>query len=254
MNLILAFLLRDLAIEKTYKFHFVVKVLNIFFQLVLFYFLSKLVPDIKYFSFVLIGLIFSRHFQFWLDVFSNNIRQEQHWGTAELIFLSPHSPFKVLLGTISAKLIILIFEIVIFIFLGSLMFNAEVFFNPGGVLPLVVLNTVMFLGLGLISASFIMYYKRGDPVNWIVLLASDILCGVYFPVNLLPSEIQGLSYMLPTTLSLQIFRDALLNNAAPPVSKLLVLTAWSVPLFLAGIFCFRKAFNKAREEGNLGSY
>jgi len=65
---------------------------NLLFQITIFYFLSRIIKGYDYFSFVLVGILFSRFFQFWIGVFSENIRMEQYWGTAENLFMSPSRP------------------------------------------------------------------------------------------------------------------------------------------------------------------
>jgi ABC-2 type transport system permease protein len=45
------------------------------------------------------------------------------------------------------------------------------------------------MGLGIISAAFIMRFKKGNPVTWMVATASELLGGVYFPIDVLPERL-----------------------------------------------------------------
>jgi ABC-2 type transport system permease protein len=43
---------------------------------------------------------------------------------------------------------------------------------------ILILTIICFCSLGIISASFIMIFKRGDPVNWVFGSVSALLGGV----------------------------------------------------------------------------
>jgi len=74
-------------------------------------------------GFVFVGLMFSAFFQFWLNVFAENIRQEQYWGTMERIFLCPRGPLSIITSSVSAKAVILLFEIAAMLLIGKIMFG-----------------------------------------------------------------------------------------------------------------------------------
>lgn len=254
MRVIYAFLLRDLQIERSYRFNILTKSIVIFFQLAAFYFISKFLIKPEYFSYVFIGLMFSKFFQFWLNVFSDNISQEQYWGTAEPLFLSPVSPFFVMLGSISGKLLVLIFELFAYILFGVVVFRAQFLFAWPQMILLGLINAFAFAGLGLISGSFIMYFKRGDLANWVMSSSLDLLSGVYFPLAILPESIRLFAKILPTTSALSLWRDALSTNLYPSFGRILVQMSWAVTLVLLGFMCFNKAFNNTRKKGELGNY
>ncbi|MHB9154822.1 MAG: hypothetical protein ACYC5N_03905, partial [Endomicrobiales bacterium] len=166
MRLILAFLFRDIAVEKNYRFQLLVKASSILFQLAIFYFLSRFVEKPEYFAFVFVGLLFSRFFQFWLNVFNETIRQEQYWGTAEILFLSPKPHLQVTAAAAAGKFLFLLIELMLYLALGLFVFDVPLRFSPA-LLAVLLLQSAAFAGLGLVAGSFIMYFKRGDPVNWL---------------------------------------------------------------------------------------
>jgi ABC-type polysaccharide/polyol phosphate export permease len=99
-----------------------------------------------------------------------------------------------------------------------------------------------------------MYFKRGDPVNWVIGASFDLLSGVYFPVAVFPDILKGFSQKLPTTAALDMWRALLLDGAAPGLSQWLVQLAWALVLCGLGILAFRKAYDAIRFKGELGSY
>jgi ABC-2 type transport system permease protein len=254
MNLIKAFIFRDYEIEKTYRFNFIIKTLSMIFQLALFYYISRLVQAENYFRFVFVGLLFSKVFNFWLNSFTENIRHEQYWGTSELIFLSPNSPLKLILSSSFSKFLALVIEIILFLALGRFFFGLSFSFFDLRVLPVALINFAAFGGIGLMSAGFIMYLKRGDPVNWFVSSSFDILSGVYFPLAVLPGSLRFLSGFLPTTSALIIWRKIFIEKTFPSLAEIGAQFLWAVALICIGVIVFKRSFDLTKKKGELGTY
>ena len=219
MNIWLAYLLRDFSIEKTYRFHLALKITSVGLQLLLFFFISRFLEKPQYFLFVFIGIIFSDFFHFWLNVFTENIYQEQYWGTMEALFLCPRKPLANIIASVTGKFVFLLLEIVFLLVLGKFIFKAAFNSNILVFLPLFIVNTLLFGGLGLLSSAFIMYFKRGDPVNWVLSAAFDLLSGIYFPVTVLPNLLKNFSQKLPTTAALDMWRLALIDGRMPDFNR-----------------------------------
>jgi ABC-2 type transport system permease protein len=61
------------------------------------------------------------------------------------------------------------------------------------------LTVLAFSGIGILSASFTMVFKRVDPVNFLFGSASTLLGGVFYPITILPGWLQLISYLVPLT-------------------------------------------------------
>ena len=55
-----------------------------------------------------------------------------------------------------------------------------------------MLTLLSSAGVGILSASFIIYFKRGDPINFLLSGATTFLGSVFFPVEQLPDWAQGI--------------------------------------------------------------
>ena len=111
-------------------------------------------------------------------------------------------------------------------------------------------------GIGMLSASFILYFKKGDPINFLLSMGTTFFGNVIFPSKLLPRPIQWVSEWLPMSWSLYVVRGALLTGAsfrdvAEPIGRLAILTAVLVPV---GLFGARVAIQKAKRDGSLVQY
>ena len=120
----------------------------------------------------------------------------------------------------------------------------------------VVFTLLSSAGIGILSASFIIYFKRGDPINFVLSSANTFLGGVFFPVTLLPDYLQGISSYLPLTWSLRIVRGVLLhgNSFAELQGELFHLAILTLVLLPAGIYSSRFAIRRAKKEGSLTQY
>jgi len=110
--------------------------------------------------------------------------------------------------------------------------------------------------LGMLSASFMMTVKRGDPVNFLINATATLFGGVYFPVEVLPDSLRIVSRALPITYSLDAMRKVLLVRAgvSDVTTELVVLTAFAVLLLPIGLLVFRHALRQARRDGTLGQF
>ncbi len=263
----LAFIKRDLSIWTSYRFSFLLDLIGIFFSVLIFYFIAKLfgaaaIPYLKpyetnYFSFVLIGIAFSGYLGAGLSSFSGSIRREQMMGTLEAMLVTPTKLSIIVMASSLWNFLFTSFRVLIYLLIGVLLFGVEVGnANVLAALIILILTIISFSSLGIISASFIMVLKRGDPINWVFGGASRLLGGVYYPITILPLWLQKFSYLLPITYSLRAMRHALLQGY--PISSLftdiIALFLFSIIMLPIGIITFKYAVRKAKIDGSLIHY
>jgi len=261
-----AFLKKDFLEDVSYRFGFVFKLLSIFFRVIIFFFIARLfggaiAPYLKpfggdYFAFVIIGIAFSDYLQVSLTGFSSNIRSQQLMGTLEAVLVTPTRISTIVLSSSIYSFLFSSFRVLIFIGLGALL---SVDFSGGnfaGALVILVLTIVSFCSLGILSASFLMVFKRGDPLSAFFSMGSYLLGGVYYPPEVLPPWLAGLSYLFPITYSLHGIRLCLLQGASlwEVRGDLYSLIAFSAILLPISVWVFKKALRKAKMDGSLTQY
>ena len=128
--------------------------------------------------------------------------------------------------------------------------------NFAGALLILFLTIISFSSFGIISASFVMVLKRGDPISSIFTSVSGILGGLYYPVSVLPGWLQKLSYLLPVTYSLEGMRLALLQGYSlrELMPNIVALLLFSTIMLSLSIFIFGYAVKKAKIDGTLTQY
>lgn len=266
----LAFLKKDFLMEISYRFSFVLQFASIFFSVVMFYFVAKLLSDAPsvqkylseygdggYFAFVLIGIAFSSFLSVGLGSFSTNIRAEQMIGTMEAMLVTPTRLPMIVISSSIWSFAFTSLQVAVYLLIGGIFFGVNFGnANPWPALVALLLTVIAFSSLGIISASFIMIFKRGDPIAWLISTSSTLLGGVYYPVNILPDYLQTLSYFFPITYSLRAIRLSLLNGYgfSQVSSELLSLVLFSVIMLPISLLVFRYAVGRAKRDGSLAYY
>jgi ABC-2 type transport system permease protein len=122
-------------------------------------------------------------------------------------------------------------------------------------LVVLLLGIVACNALGSFAASFILLFKRGEPIVALFSLAAAVLGGALFPIEVLPSWIRWLSYLVPHSYVISAERQLLMTD--PPAAELplvwsiVILAAFCVVSFIVGLFVFDRSLRLARRLGIL---
>ncbi len=259
-----AFLKRYLFIEASYRLSFFLSLASVFLAAAVFYFLGKIVDPsavegagYDYFSFAIVGIAFSSFLRAGLFSFSNALREEQMMGTLEAMAATPCRPAEIVFYGTLWRFAFSLLTAAAYLAVGAMFFGLSLGrADWPAALLMIALTTASYCSLGILSACFILVFKRGDPVNWLVGNLSTLLAGVYYPVEVMPGWLQGLARFIPLTWSLRGLRLALLEGYG--VGRLgeetLALAAFSAVLLPASLALFSLALRHARRTGSLAKY
>jgi ABC-2 type transport system permease protein len=267
MRLLIAFLIRDFYIETSYRLSFLASIGSIFFNVLVFYFLSEFIDaaagsvfdeiDSDYFSFVLIGVAFAGYFGTGMTSFSRGLRSAQTTGTLEAMMMTPASIPAIITGSAAWSYVFTTFRVLIYLLLGISFFGVNFSgANYGASVVGLLLAIISFASIGIISASTIMIVKRGDAIVGLVAHLATLVGGVYYPVAILPHSLQLVAKLLPITYALRVMRQALLAGASWSVlaPDLVALLLFCLLLFPTSLLVFGFAVQRARLEGTLAHY
>ena len=263
----LAFIWRDLINEATYKLAFIMQFFSIFISILTLFFLSKLLGDVgvfhlkpyggNYFAFVVIGIAFFSYLGVSMKEVSKVIREGQMLGTLEALLVTQTNIPTIIISSTFYSFIWATFQVSVYLLLGTLLFGINLGnANIVSALSILLLTIISFSGIGIMSASFVMILKKGDPVAWIIGAVSGLLGGVYYPISVLPDWLQKISYLLPVTYSLEAMRLALLkgHSLSDLAPTILILMAFSTIIFPLSILIFKYAVRRAKIDGSLTHY
>jgi ABC-2 type transport system permease protein len=107
-----------------------------------------------------------------------------------------------------------------------------------------------------LAAAFILKFKRGNPIAWLMASLGELFGGVYFPTTILPEWMQKISNWMPMTHALSALRQSLLAGATIDQisSHLIFLGVFTVVIWPIGIGAFQLALKASQRDGSLGHY
>ena len=263
----LAFLKKDFLMESSYNLAFLFNFFGILVSVLSYFFIDKLfgsriVPHLEefgvsYFSYVLLSMAFFGYVGIGIGSLSERIRSEQVQGTLEAVLLTPTGMPTILFSLSLWNLVLATIDMFIYALLAVFLFNIN--FSNMNVLStfiIFLLTIVSFSSLGILSACFIMVFKRGNPVGWIVASIEGLIGGVYFPITVLPGWLQFLAKLFPITyairsIELAVYKGYSVMQLSKEICFLLAFSAMLLPLSLAA---FKYSLKKARREGSLAQY
>ncbi|MFC1548574.1 ABC transporter permease [Candidatus Omnitrophota bacterium] len=264
---ILVFLKKDLKIELSYKLSVLLRGLSVILFCLVFFFLARMVEgaSIKmlakykgnYFSFALIGMAFYSFFAILLNSFSSRLREEQLTGTLEAIFLAPVRLPTLLAGITSFSLVRGMLNMLLFFLVGVFLLGAKISLSNVPIFLLVfVLSVMSFLSIGIIASSFILVFKRGNPINWLLENIFLLAGGVLYPVSVLPEWVRKISDILPITYALRAFRGLLIPGADTTglSTQITALFVSVLVLFPLAVLSFSVAVRVVKQRGTLSQY
>lgn len=178
-------------------------------------------------------------------------------GTLEAILVTPTSVATILFSSSLYNFTMTSLRVFVYLVMGVILFGLELHVTSlPAFLVIMVLTVLSFSGIGLISAAFIIVFKQGSPIDWVMGAVSSLLGGVFYPVSVLPSWLEPFSSLLPITYALEAMRHILLNGATlvEVGDKALALAVFAALLLPAGLVAFGYGLKTARREGSLIHY
>ena len=237
---------RDFAVARSYRAAFAIEIFEALFGTAGFYFLSRFVesptlekslpPATNYFSFALVGIAFFDYLSVALTTFDASLQEARQNGTLENLLVTQTSLSVILAGSSLYPFVLMSLRTAIYIGWGAVLFGFPLHgANWPGALLVLGASVLAFSGLGILSASYLLIFKRGNPVNWAILGLSSVLGGMMYPISVLPMWLQHVARLIPVTYSLEGMRAAILSHAStrellPSIAGLLLFAALLLPI------------------------
>lgn len=265
-----AFVIRDFQLALSYQVEFFIRILWILGVVTTFYFISRIFagfPLAQYEQWQnpltawLTGMAMLNYFLVGFSSLANAIRQEQTQGTLESVLLTPINIPTVIAASSAWAYVDATFNSFLYLFFGWLLFNVQ--YRGSFLLALVflVLTTLVLASLGILSASFAMVFKRGDPFAILLGASTALFSGVFYPKEMLQETLgktggAALSYINPSTHGLDGIRGVLIEGKtfSEVETPFFTLLAFLVVLLPFALRVFGRAIKRAKREGSLIQY
>ena len=220
-NTVLAFLIRDWRIRRSYRASWFIGIAHLLFAVTSFFFVSRLVDSRApsaltpyggaYFPFVFFGLLVSRWFSVCLSSVGGALRGEQLQGTLEALSASPLRLPVLVAGTLLWELLWATLEVAVVLGIGVVVFGVDLGrLNVLSCSVVSVLTALCLSGLGVFAASGVLLFQDADPTSWVLDGLMKLAGGVFVPVAILPGWLQTVAKGLPMTYGLEGVRQAVI--------------------------------------------
>jgi ABC-2 type transport system permease protein len=274
MNLLLrrirAFIIRDFQLALSYQVEFFIKILWILGIVTTFYFISRIFagfPLAQYRQWQnplmawLTGMAMLNYFIVGFSSLANAIRQEQVQGTLESVLLTPINVPTVIVASSAWAYVDATFNSFLYLFFGWLFFDVQYQGSFLLALAFLILTTLVLASLGILSASFAMVFKRGDPFAILLGASTALFSGVFYPKEMLEDALgetggKILAYVNPSTHGLDGIRGVLIEGKgfAQVETQFITLLVFLAALLPFSLWIFGRAIKRAKREGSLIQY
>ncbi len=265
-----AFIIRDFQLAISYRVEFFIKILWILGIVTTFYFISRIFAGFPLAQYAqwqnplaawLTGMAMLNYFMSGFSALANAIRQEQMQGTLESVLLTPINVPTVVISSSAWSYVEATFNSFLYLFFGWAFFNVQYKGNFLLALLFLILTTLVLASIGILSASFAMVFKRGDPFAILLGAGTALFSGVFFPKEMLQESLgetggKMLSYINPSTHGLVGIRGVLIQGKtlSEVESPLITLLIFLVVLLPFSLWIFNRAIRRAKREGSLIQY
>ncbi len=255
---------RDFAVASSYRLAFAIELFQALLGSASFYFLSRFIesPTLQkslpagsnYFSFALVGIAFFDYLSVALSTFDASLQEARQNGTLENLLVTQTSLPVILVGSSLYPFVLMSLRTAIYIGWGAVLFGFPLAgANWLGAALVLAASVLALSGLGILSASYLLIFKRGNPVNWAILGLSSVVGGMLYPISVLPNWLQFVARLTPVTYSLEGMRAAILGHASmrellPSIAALLVFAIVLLPISFA---IFSWALRRTKITGTL---
>jgi ABC-2 type transport system permease protein len=185
------------------------------------------------------------------------LRTEQIRGSLEAIFMTPASRLVIIFGPAVSQVIwaLWMFGVVglaLWLFFGVPFTLATI---ARAVVVILVAVPALY-GLGALFASVVLRFGEVGALVQAVRGVFTVLCGMTFPIIILPEWARGVAYALPPTYLIADLRQVLLTGAAISglLTDLVALLLLGALTCMLAVIAFRRTEAYARTGGSLAQY
>jgi ABC-2 type transport system permease protein len=241
--------------------------LGLFVPLIGFYFLDRTfsqvhVPAIErfggnYITWLLVGVALASFSGLALGLITGPLRGAQVRGTLEALLMTRASLPMIMVGWSIYPLTRALIGMTIALIGGSIIVGISITDANVAAAALIILLMIVIMGsIGLLAASFTLVFKQSDPFTALFLLATGLLSGAVYPVEVLPGALQAVGRALPQTHAIEGLRLAVLQGGG--ISNLLdelgILAIYAAVLLPIGLLTLKVAVRQAKIDGSLAHY
>ena len=250
----------------SYRVRFTFSLLSIVVTIVPLYFVSRALQPVMapviategvhYFAFVTLGMFAVGVVGSALSALPDAISRDLNSGFFEAVVSTPTGPGAVALGLSGYSIMRNTLRGAILVMAGTVLGINLAWERLPYALVIILLIVLAHFGIGLIAGALVIAFRTNVGIPQMVLLASGLLGGVYYPTTVIPSWIERVADVVPLAYGLRALRHTLLDGRGfhLVLNDLGVLFAFAIVLLATGSMAYRASLRYARQAGSLSQY
>lgn len=155
--------------------------------------------EVSYYDFLLPGLVAMGVMNYSIAAAAVGIARLREQMILKRILATPLRPSRFLGGQVAAHLTLAVVQACLILAVGIFMFGGNVYGSIVAMVALVVLANIIFLNIGVAIAGRSKNAESAAGAANVVALPMMFLSGVFFPIETLPTLMQGVVQVLPLT-------------------------------------------------------
>jgi ABC-2 type transport system permease protein len=210
----------------------------------------------QYFAFVVVGLIAFAFINTATGALHGAFSSDISSGSLEAMLATPISLPALLVGMLGQAFTWTVLRMGVLL-AGASVLGAQIVWSKGAVAAAILLLLILaYVPIGIIGAALVVAFRTTGPFPTVVLGASMMLGGVYYPTSVIPSWLAFVSQLVPLSYGLRALRRVVIDGAplSAVASDMAILSLFAAVLFAAGITIFSLALSHARRAGTLAQY
>lgn len=210
----------------------------------------------SFMGFIVIGTMTYMWANITMWSFGTYLRNEQNGGTLESNWLCPIHKFDILIGgsvvSIINAILISAVSMLEYRFIYGVHFTGNIFH---WIFMFLLLMPGVY-GISSIFASLVLWVKETNSLVQLVRGLIMILCGISFPISVMPQWMQALAKFLPFTFGISAARTVMISGGSLITAggDILACLLEGILYLLIGRLCFMAVERKVRETGSLDRF
>ena len=251
----------------SYKITFFGQIIGIVVTTYTFYYLAKSFENTEssylaqyndnYFLFAVLGISLIDLISTCIRASSQSIRDAQKFGYIDQIINSKIQLPYFIICTMIYPCIIGSVKILIYLCVSFLFKPFDLSLANTALLFLTSFFTLSSLtGVAFCSCAFVIAFKQGDPINYILTISITLFAGVLFPISVLPEIVQHVSQIIPVTHGLDIIRKIVIYNSNVHLSfySLGIIFVFMFATMIIGALLLKFSVKRVKILGTSGEY
>jgi ABC-2 type transport system permease protein len=250
----------------SYRLRFVLSLVSAMITVIPVYFVARALQPMmeksiraegrEYFAFLLLGFVVLSLVAVCVDTLPSMVSGDINNGFFEAILGTPAGTPSVLLGLTGYAFVFSLARASFMVALGAILGVHLAWSRMPEASIIVVLLLVAHFGIGLLATAFVIAFRTTLSLPQLLLSASGLLGGVYWPTTVIPSWVQNVSDLLPISYGLRALRRTVLDGLPLTAvsDDVLTLAAYAAFLTAVGVLSIATALAFARKRGTLSQY